>query len=53
MGESFLISAGFTVDPIRNSVGATLAVEPRFLPKNRLGNVGGAQIPPAGAFGLE
>jgi hypothetical protein len=53
VGESFLISAGFNVDPTRNSVGANLAIEPRFVPKNRLGNVGGAQIPPAGAFGLE
>ncbi len=53
VGESFLISAGFNVDASRNSVGVDLAVEPRFLPKNRLGNVGGAQIPPAGAFGLE
>ncbi len=53
IGESFLISAGFNVDATRNSVGAALAIEPRFLPKSRLGNVGGAQIPPAGAFGLE
>ena len=53
VGESFLISAGFKVDAARNSVGVNLIIEPRFLPKNRLGNVGGAQIPPAGAFGLE
>jgi hypothetical protein len=53
VGESFLISAGFNVDAARNDVGVALAIEPRFLPKNRLGSVGGAQIPPAGAFGLE
>lgn len=53
VGESFLISAGFNVDASRNSVGANLAIEPRFLSKSRLGNVGGAQIPPAGATGLE
>jgi hypothetical protein len=53
VGESFLISAGVMVDAARNNVGAMLSIEPRFLPKNRLGNVGGAQIPPAGAFGLE
>jgi hypothetical protein len=53
VGESFLISAGFTVDAARNNVGANLIIEPRFLPKNRLSNVGGAEIPPAGAFGLE
>ncbi len=53
IGESLLISVGVTVDAARNNVGATFAIEPRFLPKARLGRVGGAQIPPAGAFGLE
>jgi hypothetical protein len=53
VGESLLVSVGFSADPIRKSVGASLAIEPRFLPRNRLGNVGGAEIPPAGAFGLE
>jgi len=53
IGESFLVSAGFTVDAARDSIGVALAVEPRFLPRSRLGNQGGAQIPPAGAFGLE
>ncbi|MEN6334826.1 MAG: organic solvent tolerance protein OstA, partial [Phycisphaerales bacterium] len=53
VGESLLISAGFNVDPARNSVGAALVIEPRFWPKARLGNINGAQIPPAGAFGLE
>ena len=53
IGESLLINFGFTVDPTRDSVGVALAVEPRFLPKNRLGNANGLQIPPAGALGLE
>jgi len=53
VGESFLVSAGFNVDAARDSVGVALAIEPRFLPKSRLGRIGGAQIPPAGAFGLE
>ena len=53
IGESFLVNFGFTVDPTRDSVGVALAVEPRFLPKNRLGNANGLQIPPAGALGLE
>ncbi len=53
VGESFLISAGFNVDNSRNSVGAALSIEPRFLPKGKLGNVAGAQIPPAGLTGLE
>lgn len=53
IGESLLISAGFNVDASRDNVGFMLAVEPRFLPKTRLGRAGGAQIAPAGAFGLE
>ncbi len=53
IGESLLINFVFTVDPARDSIGVGFAVEPRFLPKNRLGNIAGAQIPPAGAFGLE
>ena len=53
IGESLLTSFVFTFDPARESWGVGLAIEPRFLPKGRLGNVGGAQIPPAGAFGLE
>jgi len=53
IGESLLISAGFTVDAARDNVGVKLAIEPRFLPKGRLGRVGGAQIPVAGTFGLE
>ena len=53
IGESLLVSAGMTVDSARDNVGVLFAVEPRFLPTGRLGRVGGAQIPPAGAFGLE
>jgi lipopolysaccharide export system protein LptA len=53
VGESLLVSGGFTYDPARNSVGAVLTVEPRFLPKSKLGMVGGARIPPAGTYGLE
>jgi len=53
IGESLLISAGFTVDAARDNVGVRFAIEPRFLPKGRLGRVGGAQIPVAGVFGLE
>ena len=33
--------------------GFFVGVEPRFLPSSRLGRVGGVQIPPAGARGLE
>ena len=53
IGESFLISAGLNVDASRDSLGVHLAIEPRFLPKSRLGRVGGASIPVAGAYGLE
>ncbi len=53
IGESLLVSLGFTVDPIRDNVGVQFAIEPRFMPKGRLGRVGGAQIPVAGAYGLE
>jgi len=53
IGESLLVSAGFTVDAARDNVGFKLAVEPRFLPKSRLGRVGGARIPMAGEYGLE
>lgn len=53
VGESFLVSAGFNIDATRGSVGANFMIEPRFLPKGRLGSVGGAHIPPAGAYGLE
>jgi hypothetical protein len=53
IGESLLLRAGFTVDYSRDNVGVMLAVEPRFLPSSRLGRIGGVQVPPAGAFGLE
>jgi hypothetical protein len=48
VGESFLVSAGFNVDASRDSVGIHLSIEPRFLPKNRLGRVGGCT--PMGTF---
>lgn len=53
IGESFLISGGFHADVSRGSYGASFSIEPRFLPKSRLGRAGGARIPTAGAFGLE
>jgi hypothetical protein len=40
-------------DASRDNLGLNLALEPRFLPRSRLGQVGGVQIPPAGAYGLE
>jgi hypothetical protein len=53
VGESFLVSFGFNVDAGKENIGFTLAVEPRFIPSSTLGRAGGAQIPPAGAMGLE
>lgn len=53
IGESFLVNLGFSVDPSRNSYGVSFSIEPRFLPKSRLANVGGAHVPVAGAYGLE
>lgn len=53
IGEAMLISAGFNVDASQDNVGVMFAVEPRFLPKNRLGHSGGVQIPVAGSNGLE
>lgn len=53
VGESALIRIGFNADRSRNNVGINFSIEPRFLASNRLGLVGGVQIPPAGAYGLE
>ncbi|MEX0585314.1 MAG: organic solvent tolerance protein OstA, partial [Pirellulales bacterium] len=53
IGESFLTSFGFNVDASKGNVGLVFSVEPRFLPRSRLGNVGGVAIPPAGLMGLE
>ena len=40
-------------DASRNNFGATIGIEPRFLPSSRLGRIGGVTVPPAGALGLE
>jgi hypothetical protein len=53
VGESFLVRLGINVDASRNNVGFIVGIEPRFLPGSRLGRVGGVQIPPAGALGIE
>ncbi len=53
IGESLLFSLGLNVDASKGNVGANVAIEPRFLPRTRLGRAGGAQIPIAGAAGLE
>ena len=53
VGESVLVERRLFGRSDPQERGANLAIEPRFVPRNRLGNVGGAEIPPAGAFGLE
>ncbi len=53
IGESLLVSAGLTSNSTKDVVGVTLTIEPRFLPGARTRGAGGAQIPPAGLFGLE
>lgn len=53
IGESTLIRVGINVDESRGNVGANFQIEPRFLSSRRLGYIGGVQIPPAGAYGLE
>ena len=53
IGESFLMSLGFTVDASKNNVGVSLAIEPRFLPFSAIGRSLGARVPTAGSFGME
>jgi hypothetical protein len=53
IGESFLIRLGVNFDASRDNFGVAFMLEPRFLSSSRLGRVGGVQIPPAGAMGLE
>jgi hypothetical protein len=53
IGESFLSTVSFNYDASKGNFGANFAIEPRFLPRGRLGPAGGVQIPVAGAFGLE
>jgi hypothetical protein len=53
IGESTLIRVGFNVDESRGNIGANFQIEPRFLSSRKLGYIGGVQIPPAGAYGLE
>ena len=53
IGESALVRIGMNIDESRDNVGIHFAIEPRFMPSNRLGRLGGVRIPPAGANGLE
>jgi hypothetical protein len=53
IGESALIQLGINVDPGRDNVSINFNIEPRFLPTQKLGYLGGQLIPPAGLFGVE
>jgi hypothetical protein len=53
IGESALIRISFHADHGRDNVGASFAIEPRFLPNGRLGRLAGVLIPAAGMTGLE
>ena len=53
IGESFLVRLGINVDEGRDNVGFRFSLEPRFLPRPKLGRLGGEFIPPPGIGGLE
>ncbi len=53
IGESFLVRIGLDIDRGRDNVGVAFLLEPRFLPRGRLGRLGGQLIPAAGLEGLE
>ncbi len=52
IGESFLMSLVVNVDTSKNNVGATFAIQPRFL-QGRTGTVTPVNVPLAGLYGLE
>ena len=53
IGESMLVSVRVNVDEAKDNVGVGFMVEPRFLPKLRLTQQTGIEVPPAGVYGLE
>ncbi len=53
VGESILMRITLYADHSRNNTGASIAIEPRFLPNGRLGRLAGVPIPPVGVMGLE
>ncbi|HWB00816.1 MAG TPA: organic solvent tolerance protein OstA, partial [Pirellulales bacterium] len=53
IGESFLSSFNFVADPYKNNVGFNFMLEPRIMPRSRLGMVGGSPIGLSGLSGLE
>ncbi|MHB0957994.1 MAG: LPS assembly protein LptD [Pirellulaceae bacterium] len=53
VGESLLVRIAANSDFGRDNFGVGVAVEPRFLPKGRLGRIGDMPIPPLGTMGIE
>lgn len=53
VGESFLVRFGVNFNASRGNVGFVFGIEPRFLPRPRLGTVGGVPILPASTNYLE
>jgi hypothetical protein len=53
IGESLLVSLGFSYSLARDNVGVQFLIEPRFMPPNRLRRIAGVSVGPAGLYGLE
>jgi hypothetical protein len=53
VGESILVRLAANADFGRDNFGIGIAIEPRFLPKGRLGRIGDMPIPPLGSMGIE
>ena len=53
IGESLLVSLGFSYSLARDNVGVQFLIEPRFMPGKRLKRVAGVSVGPAGLYGLE
>ncbi len=52
IGESFLTMVNVNVDTSKGNVGATIAIQPRFM-QGQMGPSNGMPLPVAGVFGLE
>ena len=53
IGESLLLSIGFSYNLARDNVGVQFLIEPRFMNAQRLLRVAGVSVGPPGQFGLD